>query len=99
MKLNEKLRKIRKEKNISLERLSKEIKMSKSYLWELEKGTKNPTVKTLDKLARFFGTTLDYLMDEDDNSSIDTTVEIFYRVERLSREEQEKINKLIQMLF
>lgn len=99
MKLNEKLRMLRKNKKISMNKLSKEVNVSKSSLWELERGIRKPSAETLDKLAKFFGTSLDYLMDKDDNSSIDTATEIFNRVKNLSLEEQEKVNMLIKILF
>lgn len=97
--LGEKLRKLRQEKKLSLDDMADATKSSKSYLWELEKGTKNPSAEKLAELAKFFGVTLDYLMDKEEARPIDTAQKIFNRVNRLSTEDQEKIDQFIELMF
>lgn len=95
----EKLRKLRQEKKLSLDEMAEATNSSKSFLWELEKGTKNPSAEKLAELAKFFGVTLDYLMDKEDSRSLDTATEIFNRVNNLSLEDQEKVNQFIKIMF
>ena len=45
------LRKIRKEKGISMERLSFISDVNKNYISDLERGSRNPTIIMLDRLA------------------------------------------------
>ncbi len=95
----EKLRKLRQGKKLSLDEMAEATKSSKSFLWELEKGTKNPSAEKLAELAKFFGVTLDYLMDKEDDRPLDTATEIFNRVNNLSLEDQEKVNQFIKLMF
>lgn len=95
----EKLRKLRQEKKLSLDEMAEATNSSKSFLWELEKGTKNPSAEKLAELAKFFGVTLDYLMDKEDGRPLDTATEIFNRVNNLSLEDQEKVNQFIKIMF
>lgn len=97
--IGEKLRKLRQEKGLSLDELAKITQSSKSYLWELEKGTKNPSAEKLSELAKYFGVTLDYLMKEDENQTFDTAQRIFTRVNNLSEDDQKKIESIIETLF
>ena len=99
VKLSDKLRKLRQEKKKSLDDLAIETHSSKSYLWELEKGTKKPSAEKLAELARYFSVTLDYLMNEDDEQPVDTAQKIFTRVNNLSEEDQKKIETIIETLF
>lgn len=45
------LRKIRKQKGISIERLSFISDVNKNYISDLERGNRNPTIIMLDRLA------------------------------------------------
>lgn len=99
VKLGDKLRKLRQEKHLSLDDLAEETHSSKSYLWELEKGTKKPSAEKLAELAKYFAVTLDYLMNEEDNQPIGTAQKIFTRVNSLSEDDQKKIEAIIETLF
>lgn len=99
VKFGEKLRKLRQEKKLSLDDLAIETHSSKSYLWELEKGTKKPSAEKLSELAKYFGVTLDYLMNEDENQPMCTAKRIFTRVSNLSEDDQKKIETIIETLF
>ena len=99
VKLGDKLRKLRQEKHLSLDDLATKTNSSKSYLWELEKGTKKPSAEKLAELAKYFAVSLDYLMNEEDNQPIDTANRIFTRVNSLSEEDQKKIESIIETLF
>jgi transcriptional regulator with XRE-family HTH domain len=45
------LRRIRKEKGMSIERLSLISAVNKNYISDLERGNRNPTIGVLDRLA------------------------------------------------
>lgn len=55
----------RKSKNISLERLSQDIGISKSYLSSIEKGSRRLSYDLATKIALFFGKTPDELFLND----------------------------------
>jgi len=46
----------------SLDRLARETGLSKTYLWEIEKGGKNVSVETLTAFCRVFELRADYLL-------------------------------------
>jgi len=63
---NERLIKLRNRYNLSLRELGVRIQQSYSGLNMLERGKRNPSASTLDRLASFFGVTTDYLIGKDD---------------------------------
>jgi transcriptional regulator with XRE-family HTH domain len=61
MSLADRIHKLREEKELSLDELSDKAKISKTYLWELEKdtaGTKKPSADVLMRVATALSTTL-----------------------------------------
>lgn len=58
MKLGERLRIIRKEKKLTLKDLSELASLSVPYLSDMERGTVNPSVETLQKVAKAFNMTV-----------------------------------------
>ena len=63
--LHENLKRFRKEKNLSQEELAKKADVTYSTLIKIESGNnKNPTVKTLQQIAKALDVTLDDLMKE-----------------------------------
>jgi transcriptional regulator with XRE-family HTH domain len=65
MSLAERIRKLREDKDLSLEELANLAKISKTYLWELEQdkgGTKKPSADVLLRIATALSTTLAELM-------------------------------------
>ena len=79
--LGDKIRRLRKEKGYSLDKLAELSESSKSYIWELE--NKNPPRPSADKLAKIadqLDTTIEYLLDEGEAlSSEDAADAKFYR--------------------
>lgn len=66
MSLAERIRKLREDKDLSLEELANRAKISKTYLWELERdteGTKKPSADVLLRIATALSTTLTDLMN------------------------------------
>lgn len=53
---------LREARNLSLQEVADSAGLTKSHIWELEKGrTSNPTVTTVVALARAFGVSVDYM--------------------------------------
>ncbi|MDN5348435.1 MAG: hypothetical protein PWP65_2000 [Clostridia bacterium] len=59
------LQTIRQQMGISVAGLAKKAKVACSYIYEIEQGTKSPTVRTLEKLASALGVSVADLLDED----------------------------------
>jgi transcriptional regulator with XRE-family HTH domain len=65
MSLAKRLRALREEKKLSLDDLAREAKISKTYLWELERdaeGVKKPSADILLRIANALSTTLANLL-------------------------------------
>ena len=64
--LADKLKKLRKSKNITQSELGKAIGMSSSVITHYESGDRMPSFDVLIKLAYFYGVTTDYLLGIND---------------------------------
>lgn len=63
--LGDKIKKLRKDKGLTLEELAQSVASGKSYIWELEnKGVTKPSAEKLNKIASTLGVTPEYLLDE-----------------------------------
>lgn len=63
--LGDKIRALRKEKKLSLERLAELTESSKSYIWELEnKDDPKPSAEKIGKLASVLEVTTEFLLTE-----------------------------------
>ena len=60
------VRKLRKERGLSQETLALDADMKRSYLSDLERGTRNPTVRALGRLADALGVPPHQLLHSDD---------------------------------
>lgn len=65
MKINKilglRIRFLRKENNLTLEQLSFKSGINKNYLGDLERGSRNPTLQILEKIANSFNIDLETL--------------------------------------
>ncbi len=66
MKLEERLKELRKEKNITQKELAEIIDADKTLISKWEKGRKRPVYEDLISLAKFFGVTVGYLLGTED---------------------------------
>src|ERR1700761_1889909 len=97
--IGEKIRKLRKQKGFTLEKLGELTDSSKSYIWELE--NKNPPRPSADKIAKIAATlnvTADFLVDERESEpSADVLDEAFYRQYRnMDPDTKERIRQLVK---
>jgi transcriptional regulator with XRE-family HTH domain len=98
--LGEKIRKLRRKKGFTLEKLAELTESSKSYIWELE--NKNPPRPSADKVARIaaaLGVTADYLVDTTASLGVaDATDEAFFRkYRRMDPTTKEKIRRMVDL--
>lgn len=96
-RLGEKLRTLRKEKGLTLEKLAEAAGLSKSYLWELEnRESQRPSAEKLTALADALGVTVPYFIEEDVRTPKERHVdEAFFRgYQKLSPEDKEQIRKI-----
>lgn len=99
--LGDKIRKLRKEKGFTLDRLAELTESSKSYIWELENKTPpRPSADKLAKIAEKLDTTMEFLLDEGETlSEEDATDAHFYRQYRkMDPSTKEKIRRMTKLL-
>jgi XRE family transcriptional regulator, regulator of sulfur utilization len=63
--LAERIKSLRHSKGWSQEQLSERASMQRSYLGDLERGFRNPSIRTLVKLANAFGVSIMALFEHD----------------------------------
>ena len=61
-RLGEKIRKIRKGKKITQEKLAELAGIDPKSVIQIEGGKRNPTIKTLNQIARALGTTIEDIL-------------------------------------
>ena len=81
----------------SLDKTSNELKLSKTFLWELEKGRKNPSLSNVMLLARYYNVSVDFLLNEEAECTV--ADKIFNRVKGIKEEDQKKVLQLLNVLF
>ncbi len=99
MNVGSKIRKLRKEQNLTLEELSKKTGLSLSYISLIERGLKNPSLKALEKIAEFFGINPAIFFVDEGNVEEKENIEVFLRTNtKLDEEERKMIIQLIESL-
>lgn len=99
--LGEKIRKLRKEQGLTLEKLADLTDSSKSYIWELEnKAPPRPSAEKLSKIAEKLGVTIDYLLDENQSvaKEANATDAHFYRkYQKMDPTVKKKIRGMVKL--
>lgn len=101
MSLSARLRDLRLKKSQSLQDVADAIKISKTHIWELEKGrSENPSLEILTKLADHFGVTIRSLVGEEVESSEDERlVKMFRQVGKLKETDRAFLDTMIQEML
>jgi transcriptional regulator with XRE-family HTH domain len=73
MNANNRLREIRKERNISGVRVAEILNITPQYYYEIERGKKRLSAEMATKLANFFNVSLDYLLGRTDDPNSEST--------------------------
>ena len=97
-RLGEKLRTLRKEKGLTLDKLAERAKLSKSYLWELEnRESQRPSAEKLTAIADVLGVSATYFIEDDVRTPREKHIdEAFFRnYQKLEPEAKEQLRKII----
>lgn len=98
MTLGLKLKSLREENKQSLQFVADSVDVSKTHIWELERGTsKNPSIELIKKLAIHFKVTIDHLTSEQENN----TYQAFAREleeKQLADDDMEFLRDAVKML-
>lgn len=98
--LGEKIRQLRKEKRLTLEKLAELTESSKSYIWELEnKNMPRPSAEKIGRIAATLGVTPEFLLDTAEENPTQSVVdEAFYRKYRkLAPEVKAKVRSIVEV--
>lgn len=98
--LGDKIRKLRKEKGFTLDKLAELTESSKSYIWELEnKSPPRPSADKIGRIAEQLDTTIEYLLDGGEAvSEGDASDAHFYRQYRqMDSATKEKIRRMVKL--
>lgn len=80
MSLATRLNQQRLKKGKSLQEVADAIGVSKTHIWEMEKGrSENPSFEMLTKMANYFGVTIRFLVGEELGTSGDEQLERMFR--------------------
>ena len=98
-RLGDKIRELRKAKELTLEQLAEQTDSSKGYIWELEnRDTRKPSAEKLMKIAEVLGVTTEFLLDDNKNSPDDSVLKkaFFRKFEKLGVDDQQRVMKIIE---
>ena len=97
-RLGEKLRDLRKERGLTLEKLAEQAGLSKSYLWELEnRESQRPSAEKLTALGDALGVSTSYFLEEDARAPEERHLdEAFFRgYQKLDADAKEQLRKIL----
>lgn len=97
-KLGDKLKDLRKQKGLTLEKLADMAGLSKSYLWELEnRESQRPSAEKLTSLADVLGVAVSYFIEEDVRAPEERhRDEAFFRnYQKLEPEAKEQLRRIL----
>ncbi len=98
-RLGEKLRVLRKQKELTLDKLADSAGLSKSYLWELEnRESQRPSAEKLTALADVLGVSATYFIEDDVRKPQERHFDdAFYRdYQKLDPAAKEQLRKIIK---
>lgn len=98
MSIGIKINEIRRKRGLSLQELAHQVGVSKGYIWELEKGTRdNPSLQVLEKLSSALKVPIRELVGEDLDAA-DThpdLVRMFRQARDLSPSDRQILDEMI----
>jgi transcriptional regulator with XRE-family HTH domain len=100
-KTGEKIKQLRIEKGFTLEALAKLVGTGKSYIWEIEKGNRNPSGLKLHQIAKHLDTTTEFLTDDTKDSMEKSSKEqvLLRKYRALNDKDKERIEKILDILM
>lgn len=101
--IGDNIRTLRKAKGLSQEQLALRADINASYMGQVERGEKNPTIDVLSKIASALGTPLEKIVQIDANEMSSEEAsryadKIAHQITGLSLKEQEVVYKFVKQL-
>ena len=92
-----KIRRLRREQGLTLEALAKKLGTTKSHVWSLENTSKNYSAKKIHDLARVFGVSSEFFMEDVEEPSQEHQIDeaFFHRYQRLAPEAKVQMRKIL----
>lgn len=97
MKLGEKIKSLRRGKNISQEELAAMLKINRNYLSRIETGKSDPTASVLKNIAKLFNVDLNSLLDIN-NADIENSNKIKYIVENCKYLNEKDLDFIVRIM-
>ncbi|MGN0181505.1 MAG: helix-turn-helix domain-containing protein [Candidatus Ornithomonoglobus sp.] len=94
MNVGLRIKELREQKGITVNKLANLAGISQSYLRDVELGKKNPTVETLSYFCDALGVSMKYFFDDNTEGNIF----LLSAISKLSNEQQLKLAEFIQTL-
>ncbi len=101
-KLGKRIKKIRKSRKITQQKLAEKVGLSDKYIGAIERGERSPSVKTLDKIANALGIGLSELFyfEEDYATSKETILQsLMDRLKKRDRDEIMVVSDVIKTIL
>ena len=99
MNLSEKVKRLRKERELTQKELADKLGVNSSHLSRLEKGKYQPSTEMLKKFAAFFGVTTDYLLSDEEIPEINIkNKSLAERVKLIDSLDEDDQNALIHII-
>lgn len=93
---------LRAKRKISLQKLAEEIGVSKTHIWQLEKGvTEAPSLEIVKKIADFFNVSIQSLVGENPESANadPLSVAMFRKFSELDEYDKEAIAQMVETMI
>lgn len=95
----DRIRTLRKEHGLTLDKLAEQAGLSKSYLWELEnKGPPRPSAEKLAGIAKALQTTVDFLIGTDTEAESAADVAFFREYKRMTPDMKATLKQMAKLL-
>jgi transcriptional regulator with XRE-family HTH domain len=98
--VGEKIRRLRKQKGYTLDKLGDLTDSSKSYIWELEnKNPPRPSAEKIAKIAAVLGVTAEYLVDPKESTPEPDVVDeaLFRKYRNMDPATKERIRQMVEV--
>ncbi|MBF0116594.1 MAG: helix-turn-helix transcriptional regulator [Magnetococcales bacterium] len=98
--LSEKIKRLRKEKGLTLEQLGDMTGSSKSYIWALEnQNPPRPSAEKIQKIAEVLGVTGEFLLDQEQETPDrgDMDMAFFRKYQKMPDDTKRRIQQLIDV--
>lgn len=93
----ERLRTLRKEKNLTMKDLGKKFSVAESTISGYEIGNRKPDMQMLQQIADFFDVSTDYLLGRTDERTQENISTAFYDYENITDEEKEYLDLQLEI--